>query len=111
MTHRDEPHDAAPQRATQPATAPSRRSVLRATAGAGAAGLAATALGRAVAGAGTRAARTADSAAAQHHEVSGEPVIVHVRDVTTGEMDVFRGTTQARVRDRTLALSIVRASR
>jgi hypothetical protein len=104
MTHRDEP-DGSAQR---PGPAPSRRSVLRATAGAGAAGLAATAFGRTVSGAGTHAAA---AEAARPHEIGGEPVVVHVRDVSTGEIDVFRGTTQTRVHDRALALSIVRASR
>ncbi len=104
MTHRDEPDGSA----KRPGPAPSRRSVLRATAGAGAAGLAVTAFGGAVSSAGPRAAA---AEALRPHEVSGEPVVVHVRDVTTGEIDVFRGTTQTRVRDRALALRIVRASR
>jgi hypothetical protein len=38
------------------------------------------------------------------------PVVVHVRDATTGEMDVFRGTTCTRVRDKELAARLVRAS-
>lgn len=113
MTHRDEPDGKDPRTRTaaRQVPAPSRRSVLRATAGAGAAGLAATALGRAVAGSGTRAAATGAARTARAHEASGEPVIVHVRDATTGEIDVFRGTAQTRVHNRALALSIVRASR
>jgi hypothetical protein len=62
------------------------------------------------AAAGTTAAgasRGAGSAAA------GEPgpVVVHVRDAATGEMDVFRGTTHTRVHDKELAARLVGASR
>jgi len=35
---------------------------------------------------------------------------VHVRNVRTGEMDVYRGTTYARVHDRALAARLARAS-
>jgi hypothetical protein len=41
----------------------------------------------------------------------GEPVIAHVRDARTGEIDVFRGTSRVRVRDPALAALLVRASR
>jgi hypothetical protein len=37
-----------------------------------------------------------------------EPVIVHIRDVRSGEMDVFAGTSHARLRDPGLAASLVR---
>jgi hypothetical protein len=90
---------------------PSRRSVLRGAAGAGAAGIAAAAFmgGALPAAAGTTAAgasRGAGTAAA------GEPgpVVVHVRDAATGEMDVFRGTTHTRVHDKELAARLVGAS-
>jgi hypothetical protein len=36
---------------------------------------------------------------------------VHVRDAASGEIDVFRGTTQTRLHDRDLAARLVRASR
>jgi len=36
------------------------------------------------------------------------PVIVHVRDVTSGEMDVFAGTSHARLTDPALAARLVR---
>ena len=36
------------------------------------------------------------------------PVIVHVRDVTSGEMDVFAGTSHARLTDPGLAARLVR---
>ena len=37
-------------------------------------------------------------------------VIAHVRDVRTGEIAVFTGTTETIVRDRTLAARLVRAA-
>jgi len=42
---------------------------------------------------------------------SGEPVIVHVRDVQSGEMDVFAGTEQVRLHDPGLAAKLTRAVR
>jgi hypothetical protein len=94
--------------------APSRRSLLRAAAGAGAAGLAATALTRAIPSA--SASGRADATPAGHadagaHVALTEAIIVHVRDASTGELDVFRGTSEVRVKDRDLAARIVRASR
>lgn len=85
----------------------SRRSLLKGAAAAGAAGIAAVALAdggpssRSAAGparGGTTPARGSD------------PVVVHVRDAATGEMDVFRGTTCTRVRDTELAARLIRAS-
>jgi hypothetical protein len=37
--------------------------------------------------------------------------VLHVRDAASGEIDVFRGTTQIRLRDTDLAARVVRASR
>ena len=91
---------------------PSRRSVLRAAAGAGAAGIAASAL--APLATTPLAAATARAAATQATPVSeprAEAVVVHVRDAAAGEIDLFRGTTVTRVRDKALAARIVRASR
>ncbi|HTA09012.1 MAG TPA: hypothetical protein VK836_10900 [Streptosporangiaceae bacterium] len=90
----------------------SRRSVLRGAASAGAAGLAVTALAATPALAASEHAR-ADSPADEHvpdHVADGEAVVVHVRNVRTGEMDVYRGTTYARVHDRALAARLARAS-
>jgi hypothetical protein len=42
---------------------------------------------------------------------SDEPVIVHVRNVRTGEMDVFAGEDQVRLRDPGLAAKLARAVR
>jgi len=36
---------------------------------------------------------------------------VHVLDARSGEIDVFRGTSQTRLHDRELAARLVRASR
>jgi nitrous oxide reductase len=94
---------------------PSRRSVLRVAAGAGAAGIAATTLGGALtaASAATRQRAAADtSTASTAHDVdSAGDVVLHVRDAAAGDIDVFRGTTQIRLRDRDLAARVVRASR
>jgi hypothetical protein len=91
---------------------PSRRSVLHGAAGLAGAGLAATVM------AGTLAAPASASAAPRTHpgraarvSSSDEPVIVHVRDVRTGEMDVFAGEDQVRLRDPGLAAKLARPVR
>jgi len=40
---------------------------------------------------------------------SDEPVVVHVRDVRSGEMDVFAGESQVRVHDPGLAARLAQA--
>ena len=89
---------------------PSRRSVLRGAAGAGVAGIAATALAGAAAPALAAASWPAAPAGTKDLD-SAEPIVVHVRDARSGEIDVFRGTSQTRVHDRELAARLVRASR
>ena len=90
---------------------PSRRSVLHGAAGLAGAGLAATVM------AGTLAAPASASAAPRTHPgraarvSSDEPVIVHVRDVRSGEMDVFAGTGQVRLHDPGLAAKLTQAVR
>jgi hypothetical protein len=93
---------------------PSRRSVLYGAAGLAGAGLAATA----IAGTLTAPAAAAASAAPRAHPgraagVPGpaEPVIVHVRDLRSGEMDVFAGEATARLHDPGLAARLVHAVR
>ncbi len=94
----------------------SRRSVLRGAAGVGVAGLAATALAS-TAGPALAAARPAARAMAKAPAPeapaadTGEPIIVHVRDTSSGEIDIFRGTSQVRLRDPDLAARLARASR
>jgi hypothetical protein len=90
-----------PDHDTQPPSRVSRRSLLRGAAGAGAVGLAVA--GGAVAIAGPTAA-----AGLPQPDHQGA-VTVYLRDAATGEMDVFAGTSQVRVRDRALAAQLLRA--
>jgi enterochelin esterase-like enzyme len=112
-------------------SAVSRRAMLKGAAGASAAGIAATALGgmavTASGGvrtsspaapdlrgpAGTEAAdETAVEAADETaDETADEVIVVHVRDVAAGEIDIYRGTTETRLLDRELAARLARASR
>jgi hypothetical protein len=112
MPDRDDTSSAAARTGTAPEAPqrPSRRSVLRGAAGAGVAGIAATAL----AGAGGPALAAAPRPVAQaktNHLDGGDQIIVHVRDARSGEIDVFRGSSQTRVHDPDLAARLVRASR
>jgi hypothetical protein len=43
-------------------------------------------------------------------EAGAGPVIAHVRDARTGEIDIFRGVTQVRVHDVALAAVLTRAA-
>ena len=111
QNHPDQSPDSSAEGARRPE--PSRRSVLYGAAGLAGAGLAATAI------AGTLAAPAAPVAAtprARPGRAAGgpspaEPVIVHVRDLRSGEMDVFAGETTARLRDPDLAARLVHAVR
>jgi hypothetical protein len=93
----------------------SRRSMLRG-AGASAAGLAAIAVAGPAApalAAASRPAAPARGGASADGSSDGmsEPVVVHLRDVRSGEMDFFAGTSQVRLRDPDLAARLARASR
>jgi len=108
----DQASTSVPVTASSRGTAPaqlSRRSMLRGAASAGAAGLALTALAAPAAAAGARAPRP-DAAGRSAPLAAAEPLVVHVRDVRTGEMDVYRGTSHARVRDRDLAARLARVT-
>ena len=102
---------------SSPAEGPSRSSIIRGAATAGAAGLAVTALGGALspaASASTRAAGSTRAAAAaagtsQDQNAPDGPIVVHVRNAKAGDIEVFSGTSQTRVRDADLAARIVRA--
>jgi len=85
----------------------SRRSVLQGAATAGAAGLAATAIGAA---AGPALAATGQSKPRSGSDVKAPsgPIVVHVRNAKSGEIDVFSGTSQTRLRDQDLAARIAR---
>lgn len=93
----------------------SRRSLLQGAATAGAAGLAVTALGSTALGAAARPAAAATRpvpAPDAPHAPAGAagPIVVHVRDARSGDIEVFSGTSQTRLRDRDLAARIARAS-
>ncbi len=95
------------------AAPPSRRNVLRVAAGAGAAGIAASTLGSVIGGVAARASTKAGPHAghADGAAAGPEPLVLHVRDAASGEIDVFHGTTLTRVHDKDLAARIVSASR
>jgi hypothetical protein len=97
--------------------------MLRTAAGAGAAGaaglVASGALAAIPAAAAARPARQPDELTAHSGATTGAgqdraadgPLVIHVRDARTGEMDVFEGMTHTRLRDPELAARLVRASR
>jgi nitrous oxide reductase len=92
----------------------SRRSVLQGAATAGAAGLAVTAFGAAAASPALAAtsSSTAGSASAAHEEAGhSDPIVVHVRNARTGDIEVFSGTSSTRLRDKELAARIAGAVR
>jgi hypothetical protein len=87
----------------------SRRSVMRGAVGLAGAGLAAGAITGAMAAPAAAAARPDRPARPAAGDASpAGPVIVHVRDVRSGEMDVFTGTSHARLTDPGLAARLVR---
>ncbi len=97
--------------AVSPAGRLTRRSLLRGAATAGAAGLAATAMGGAAMGAAASPALASASqpaVPAQAHD-QHEPIVVHVRDARSGDIEVFAGTRQTQLRDKDLAARIARA--
>ena len=94
----------------------SRRSLLQGAATAGAAGLAVTAIGAAgPALAATSSPQAATSRQASHRSpgqprrTPAGPIMVHVRDTRSGDIEVFAGTSQTRLRDKDLAARIARA--
>jgi hypothetical protein len=109
MSGHDELAVAQPQ---EPASRISRRSALRGTAAAGIAGAAIVAGGApalaAVAAPSRGAARNAGAEPDAH---AAEPIVAHVRNARTGEIDIFRGTSQTRLHDPALAAMLIRASR
>jgi hypothetical protein len=119
QTHADQPRQAQPGRdtepgATQPTARLSRRSVLRGAAGAGAVGFAA-ATGVGAAFAATRpstVSRPADAGKVAATDTApqkpaGEPLVVYLRDTSTGEFEVFNGTRQVRVRNPRLVAQLL----
>jgi hypothetical protein len=98
-------HDAAPE--PDPGRRMSRRSLLQGAATAGAAGLAATAMGAAVSQAATRRPDLAQSHGPGQPPAG--PIMVHVRDARSGDIELFAGTSQTQVHDKDLAARITRA--
>jgi hypothetical protein len=102
---------------SSPAGGLSRRTVIRGAATAGAAGLAVTALGGALspaaAAASTGPSDSSRAAAPAGGDVTAPagPIVVHVRNATSGDIEVFSGTSQTRLRDKDLAARITRAIR
>jgi hypothetical protein len=118
MPSQDEKRGSDPEPSASPGRRLSRRSVLQGAATAGAAGLAATAMGAAASPA--LAAASRPPAPDQHGHDTAEhghdtaaaparPIMVHVRDARSGDIEVFSGTSQARLRDKDLAARIARA--
>ena len=90
----------------------SRRNLLQGAATAGAAGLAVTAMGAAapaLAATGTGTDTGSPPAADHGHHADNGPIMVHVRDARSGDIEVFAGTSQTRLRDQDLAARIARA--
>ena len=87
----------------------SRRSVLQGAATAGAAGLAVTAMGAAASSALAATSPSPPRSGADVKKPSG-PIVVHVRNAKSGEIDVFSGTSQTRLRDKDLAARIARTA-
>ena len=90
----------------------SRRGLLRGAAGLGAAGLAAgllvnSAVTPAAAATATAAPATDEPAAPA---AAGEPMVAHVRDARTGEVDLYVGTRHVRFTDPQLAARLATAA-
>jgi len=86
----------------------SRRSLLKGAATAGAAGLAATAIGATASPALAATSRPVPLSGADVKAPPG-PIVVHVRNAKSGDIEVFSGTSQNRLRDKDLAARIARA--
>ena len=85
----------------------SRRSLLQGAATAGAAGLAVTAMG--AANPALAATRRSAEPGLDPAKTPAGPVVVHVRDARSGDIEVLSGTSATRLRDKDLAARIVRA--
>ncbi len=100
-------HDEEHRSSWSPGRRLSRRSLLQGAATAGAAGLAVTAMGAASpAMAATNRSPAPDRAPAT---TQSGPIVVHVRDASSGDIEVFSGTSQTRLTDTDLAARIAQA--
>ena len=80
--------------------------MLRGAAGAGALGLVVAA------GAGTAASASAATAAPEQEQAlaaTDSPVVVYLRDASSGELEIFAGTSRTQVHDPALAARLARA--
>jgi nitrous oxide reductase len=96
------------ERPSEQASRLSRRSMLRGAATAGAAGLAVTAIGSAASPA-FAATNQSDRTQSRGEPRVAAPIVLHVRDAKSGDIDVFSGTSKTRLRDKDLAARIARA--
>ena len=88
----------------------SRRGLIRSAAGLGAAGLAAGLMvNSAITPAAAATAPTVGAPAGQP-AAAGEPMVAHVRDASTGEVDLFVGTRHVRFTDPQLAARLAKAA-
>ena len=87
----------------------SRRSLLQSAAAAGLAVTAVATIGTAASAAASTVTGSSAASAAPAGQDSKTSLVVHVRDLKTGDIEVFSGTTQTRVRDRALAARIAKA--
>jgi hypothetical protein len=86
----------------------SRRSLLRGAAGVGAAGLAVAVGGAAFAAADQSSPRPATTRQpAAFKETGQEPVVVYLRDIASGEFEVFNGVSQTTIRNPALAAQLL----
>ena len=63
----------------------------------------------ALAATGTATDRPSAADQAHGHDTAAGPIMVHVRDTRSGDIEVFAGTGQTRLRDKDLAARIARA--
>jgi hypothetical protein len=86
-----------------------RRAVLRGAAGAGALGLVAAAGAGSVAAAPAASAAPASPAREHAPAANDTPVVVYLRDASSGELEIFSGTSRTQVHDPALAARLARA--
>ncbi|HEX5402219.1 MAG TPA: hypothetical protein VFX16_07955 [Pseudonocardiaceae bacterium] len=99
------PDEASHDQQEQPGNGLSRRGLMRSAAGVGAATVAAGFLASALADPAVAASRP-DAV-----PTTTEPVVAHVSDARTGQIDLFVGTRHVRVHDHELAARLIRAVR
>jgi len=97
------------KRASDESRRMSRRSLLQGAATAGAAGLAVTAMGAAATPAFAATTKTSAADRPLTDSQATGAITVHVSDVKTGDIVLFRGTTETRLRDKDLAARLARA--